>query len=197
VAALIRWFLSPPRGAWSSSRTGLAILAIRSSMQETGSQPLCEDSRRAAFNSSWSEGRTVMNGAAVSFDLDLVTPSNQEPETTLKHLDGIGARADRAIWRARPSQPATRYGPIDLLGRISQNLSFPDLLPHSAEMLVGEGCRSGAQPGNHNLPQKPCAQRPCHAPHPAPYPSRSETSKAAEPLRPPALCYSIYVPKRD
>lgn len=33
----------------------------------------------------------------------------------------------------------TRYGPLDLLGAIGQNLGFDDLLPQSAGMSVGEG----------------------------------------------------------
>lgn len=35
----------------------------------------------------------------------------------------------------------TRYGPIDLLAAIGQNLSFSDLLPHSDEMDIGGGIR--------------------------------------------------------
>ena len=35
----------------------------------------------------------------------------------------------------------TRYGPIDLLATIGQNLNFSDLLPHSNEMDIGDGIR--------------------------------------------------------
>src|ERR1700688_1909953 len=33
----------------------------------------------------------------------------------------------------------TRYGPVDLLATIGQNLRYSDLLPHSTEMVIGEG----------------------------------------------------------
>jgi hypothetical protein len=35
----------------------------------------------------------------------------------------------------------TRFGPLDLLGTVGQNLGFSDLLPHSHEMNVGQGIR--------------------------------------------------------
>ena len=35
----------------------------------------------------------------------------------------------------------TRYGQVDLLGTIGQNLGFPDLLTHSNEMDIDEGMR--------------------------------------------------------
>ena len=35
----------------------------------------------------------------------------------------------------------TRYGPVDLLATIGQDLGFSDLLPHSDEMDIGEGIR--------------------------------------------------------
>ena len=33
----------------------------------------------------------------------------------------------------------TRYGPIDLLATIGEDLNFSDLLPHSIEMDIGNG----------------------------------------------------------
>jgi hypothetical protein len=33
----------------------------------------------------------------------------------------------------------TRYGPVDLLATIGQNLTFSDLLPPSNEMAIGDG----------------------------------------------------------
>jgi predicted nucleotidyltransferase len=35
----------------------------------------------------------------------------------------------------------TRYGPVDLLATIGQNLDYSDLLQHSSEMDIGDGNR--------------------------------------------------------
>jgi predicted nucleotidyltransferase len=34
---------------------------------------------------------------------------------------------------------APRFGPLDLLGSVGNSHSFPDLLPHTIEIIVGEG----------------------------------------------------------
>jgi hypothetical protein len=35
----------------------------------------------------------------------------------------------------------TRYGPLDLLGTIGSDLGYQELVPHSAELNIGEGLR--------------------------------------------------------
>lgn len=96
----------------------------------------------------------VINGAPVNtFDVDVVHARNQDNVARLlpllEELD--------AIFRIQParklkpnashlSSPGhqnliTRYGPLDLLGTIGDNLGYEDLLPHSTEVDVGEGLR--------------------------------------------------------
>ena len=96
----------------------------------------------------------VLNGAPVqSYDVDIVYARDAgnvgrlqqvleplaalfriQPERQLKptatHLSGAGHL-----------NLITRYGPLDILGAIGQNLSYQDLLPHSTEMDIGEGLR--------------------------------------------------------
>lgn len=94
----------------------------------------------------------VLNGAPVqTYDLDLVYSRKPANIDRLLHfLQDIDA-----IFRIQPERQLrptethlagdghinllTRYGPVDLLGTIGQNLSFSDLLPHSNEMAIGDG----------------------------------------------------------
>lgn len=94
----------------------------------------------------------MLQGAPIhTYDIDLVysrEPANRE--RLLKVLDSLDAffriQPER---RLRPAEShlaggghlslLTRYGPLDLLGTISQNLGFDDLLSHSVELSIGEG----------------------------------------------------------
>jgi predicted nucleotidyltransferase len=96
----------------------------------------------------------VLNGAPVqTYDIDLLYSREQSNvDRLLNFLQEIDA-----IFRIQPERRLrptashlaasghlnllTRYGPVDLLGTIGQNLSFSDLLPHSDEMDIGEGIR--------------------------------------------------------
>lgn len=95
----------------------------------------------------------VLNGAPLqTYDLDLVySPEPANIDRLLHFLRDVDA-----IFRIQPERklpPAeshlsagghinllTRYGPIDLLATIGEDLHFPDLLPHSIEMDIGNGC---------------------------------------------------------
>src|SRR4030081_2839347 len=94
----------------------------------------------------------VLIGAPVqTYDLDLVY--SREPDNLERLLHFL--REIEAIFRIQPERRLrpteshlaagghmnllTRYGPIDLLGSIGQNLQYSDLLPHSIEMDVGAG----------------------------------------------------------
>jgi len=94
----------------------------------------------------------VLDGAPVhTYDLDIV--HSREP-ANITRLLAVMANLD-AVYRIQPSRRlrpteshlaapghqnlTTRFGPLDLLGTIGNNLSYPDLLPHSVEMDVGDG----------------------------------------------------------
>jgi hypothetical protein len=94
----------------------------------------------------------VLNGAPVqTYDLDLVY--SREPANVDRLLHFL--RDIDAIFRIQPERklrPAeshlaagghinllTRYGPIDLLATIGEELNFSDLLPHTTEMEIGAG----------------------------------------------------------
>ncbi len=96
----------------------------------------------------------VLNGAPIqTYDVDIVY--SREP-TNIERLLRVLAALD-AIFRIQPERrlrPAashlaaavhlnliTRYGPLDLLATIGQDLAFEELLPLSTEILVGEGVR--------------------------------------------------------
>lgn len=96
----------------------------------------------------------ALNGAPVqTYDIDLVY--SLEPENLDRLLKFL--REAGAIFRIQPERRLrptashlaagghlnllTRYGPIDLLGTIGPNLGFAALLPHSAEMELGESIR--------------------------------------------------------
>jgi predicted nucleotidyltransferase len=96
----------------------------------------------------------ILDGASVqTYDIDLVY--SREPENIQRLLDFL--RDADAIFRIQPHRRLrpneshlaggghltllTRYGPVDLLGTIGNNLGYADLLPHSNEMDIGEGLR--------------------------------------------------------
>jgi predicted nucleotidyltransferase len=96
----------------------------------------------------------VLNGAPVqTYDIDLVYSREQ---ANLDRLLNFLREID-AIFRVQPERrlrPAashlaggghlnllTRYGPVDLLATIGDNLGYSDLLPLSNEMEIGEGIR--------------------------------------------------------
>ena len=96
----------------------------------------------------------ILHGVAVqTLDVDLVY--SRDPENIQLLLDFL--READAIFRIQPERRLrpneshlaggghlnlqTRYGPVDLLGTIGNNLGYADLLPHSNEMDIGEGMR--------------------------------------------------------
>jgi hypothetical protein len=94
----------------------------------------------------------VLNGAPVqTYDVDVVYSREQANiDRLLKFLQEIDAifriQPERRLRPARSHLAAdghlnllTRYGPVDLLATIGQNLGYSDLLPHSTEMVIGEG----------------------------------------------------------
>ena len=84
-------------------------------------------------------------------DLDVV---HSRDETNIGRLLAVLEELD-AVYRIQPERRIrpnashltstghhnllTRFGWLDLLGAIGRNLSYEDLLPHSAEMDVGDG----------------------------------------------------------
>jgi hypothetical protein len=96
----------------------------------------------------------VLNGAPINtWDLDVV---HSRDAANIARLLPVLETLD-AIYRIQPERRLrptesyllstghqnliTRFGPLDLLGTIGRNLSYQDLLPHSAEMDIGEGIR--------------------------------------------------------
>jgi len=96
----------------------------------------------------------TLNGVAVNtFDLDIVhsrTPENVDRlMPVIEALDAVyRIQPER---RLRPGKAAlastghqnliTKYGPLDLLGAIGNDLGYEELIPRSVEMLVAEGVR--------------------------------------------------------
>jgi predicted nucleotidyltransferase len=96
----------------------------------------------------------TLNGVPVtSLDVDVVhrrTPENIDRLIpVLEALDAVyRIQAER---RLRPGRPAllstghqnliTKYGPLDLLGTIGNDLGYEELVPRSTEMLIAEGVR--------------------------------------------------------
>jgi hypothetical protein len=93
----------------------------------------------------------ALDGAPVTtYDTDVV---HSRDEANIERLLRVLADLD-AVFRIQPERrlkPSashlagpghlnliTRYGPLDLLGTIGHNLGYHDLLPHSAEMDIGE-----------------------------------------------------------
>jgi hypothetical protein len=93
----------------------------------------------------------VLNGAPVqTYDVDLVYSRTAE---NIERLLFVLAAID-AVFRIQPARRLkptashlsgsghlnliTRYGPLDLLATIGQNLAYEDLLPNSSPMNLGE-----------------------------------------------------------
>ena len=96
----------------------------------------------------------VLNGAPIStFDVDIVHSRTPENITrllpALESLDSIFRIQPARKLRPDASHLAgpghlnllTRYGPLDLLGTIGADLNYQDLLPHSADVTIGDGIR--------------------------------------------------------
>jgi predicted nucleotidyltransferase len=92
----------------------------------------------------------VLRGAPINtFDVDIVhsrIPANIDRLLrVLESLDAVSRiQPERQLKpvASHLSGPGhinlmTRYGPLDVLGTIGQNLSYEDLLPHSREMDIG------------------------------------------------------------
>jgi hypothetical protein len=97
----------------------------------------------------------VLNGAPVNtFDLDIV--HSRDPENIARLLKGLEELdAEYRYTGGRKLKPAeshlaskghqlliTRFGPVDVLGTIGNNLSYEDLLPHTTEMFVTDVLKS-------------------------------------------------------
>jgi hypothetical protein len=96
----------------------------------------------------------VLHGAAVNtFDVDVVHRRTAENVDRLmpviEALDAVyRIQPER---RLRPAKTAllsaahhnliTKYGPLDLLGTIGNDLGYEELLPRTVEMLIAEGVR--------------------------------------------------------
>ena len=96
----------------------------------------------------------VVNGVPVhTYDVDVVHSRDASNVNRLiAFLDSV-----EAVYRMQPerqlkpnrshlSSPGhqnliTRYGPLDLLGTVGENLGYEELLPHSTQMLISEGIR--------------------------------------------------------
>src|SRR5262245_1055246 len=96
----------------------------------------------------------VLNGAPIqTYDIDLVYSRDHANLdrllTFLQEIDAIFRLQPERRLRPAASHLAgaghlnllTRYGPVDLLGAIGDNLGYSDLLPRSDEMEIGEGIR--------------------------------------------------------
>lgn len=97
----------------------------------------------------------VLHGAPVTtFDVDIVHSRTDE---NIARLFAVLESLD-AVFRIQPERrpkPArshlagtghlnliTRHGPLDVLGSIGSGLTYVELIPHSAEMEIGEGLRA-------------------------------------------------------
>jgi predicted nucleotidyltransferase len=96
----------------------------------------------------------VLNGAPIqTYDVDLVysleAANIDRLLAVLESMDAIFRLQPERRLRPTKSHVAggghlnllTRYGPVDLLGGIGQNLGYRHLLSHSLEMEIGEGIR--------------------------------------------------------
>lgn len=94
----------------------------------------------------------VLDGAPVNtFDLDVV---HSRAAANIARLLLVLEQLN-AVYRIQPGrQPTashlesaghqnliTSYGPLDVLGTIGRGLGYPELLPHTVEMEIGEGFR--------------------------------------------------------
>jgi hypothetical protein len=97
----------------------------------------------------------VLNGAPIAtVDLDIVhSRESGNIVRLLKALDELSA--EYRFTGGRKLKPAeshlvskghqlliTRFGPLDVLGTIGNNLSYEDLLPHTTEMFVTENLKA-------------------------------------------------------
>lgn len=96
----------------------------------------------------------VLNGTPVhTYDVDVVhrrTVENVDRLMTVLEVVDAVYRIQRER-RLRPTESAllsaghqnliTKYGPLDLLGTIGNDLGFEELVPRSTEMLIAEGIR--------------------------------------------------------
>jgi len=96
----------------------------------------------------------ILNGAPMNtFDVDVVHSRDIDNVARLvRVLEDLDA-----VYRMQPERRLkpngshlssaghqnliTRYGPLDLLGTISRNLAYRDLIPHSIELNISEGLR--------------------------------------------------------
>ena len=96
----------------------------------------------------------VLNGAPVTtFDLDIVPArDDKNVASLLRVLESLNAVYRlHSAQQIRPSAShlaspghhnlITNCGPLDVLGTIGRGLAYPDLLPHTVEMELGEGRR--------------------------------------------------------
>ncbi len=96
----------------------------------------------------------VLNGSPVdTFDVDVVhsreTANIDRLLPVLDALDAIFRMQPERRLRPNASHLAsaghlnliTRYGPLDLLGTIGQDLGYQELLPHSIELNIAAGLR--------------------------------------------------------
>jgi predicted nucleotidyltransferase len=96
----------------------------------------------------------VLNGAPVNtFDVDVVHSRDAANVArilpVLEALDAIFRMQPERRLRPNASHVAsaghlnliTRYGPLDLLGTIGNNLTYEDLVPRSVELDIAEGLR--------------------------------------------------------
>lgn len=94
----------------------------------------------------------VLQGAPIdTFDIDVVhsrNPANiAQLLVVLDALDAVFRTQPERRLKPNESHLAspghlnliTRYGPLDILGAIGRDLGYPELLPHSAELEIGEG----------------------------------------------------------
>jgi hypothetical protein len=96
----------------------------------------------------------VLNGVPMNtFDVDVV---HRRTEENLDRLMPVLGALD-AVYRIQPERRLrpvksallsaghqnllTKYGPLDLLGTIGNDLSYEELVPRSREMLIAEGVR--------------------------------------------------------
>lgn len=97
----------------------------------------------------------VLNGVPVNtYDVDVVHNRTEENVdrlmTVLDSLDAVyRIQPDRRLRPAKSSLLSaghqnliTKYGPLDLLGTIGEDLGYEHLLPRSTEILVAEGVRA-------------------------------------------------------
>lgn len=94
----------------------------------------------------------VLQGSPIStLDLDVVY--SLEPDNLARMVSALGELD--AVYRAQPHRRlrpqvghlaagghnllATRFGPLDVLGRIGNGRSYPDLVPHSELLDLGNG----------------------------------------------------------